>query len=362
MPYSKVRSDWKNFPDNTTPVTAEAIEQMEAGIEDAVAKAEEALARPAGEVTPDAIVAATTGADLDLGAATTIGGATPGAFTMDKVAGTVAFETDTPGEYLVFSGGVLSTSGGGGGGGGGFDEANVTNEWGHANVPHTNVAWPDTVGGIDAAFVTDAGSVLTGYDATAFGGKGGFKLSNDAFAADLGTNINLDTNPGWGAAYVVMEHWGINDVDADGTPRIILALQDAARSNVIRVMFMLHNTAGTKTYSWRVQIAGQSDIDIPISSLPGLDAADQHVTNATSITIVTKGASSFLSVNGAQVGSAFDLSGKVARWLDLNPHSGDGSGARGDGVYWSFGWTTSGHATSAAAQAWVADRLAAAVA
>lgn len=43
MPYNKVHEDWRNFPDVTTPVMAEDLEQMEQGIFDATAVAEAAV-------------------------------------------------------------------------------------------------------------------------------------------------------------------------------------------------------------------------------------------------------------------------------------------------------------------------------
>lgn len=203
----------------------------------------------------------------------------------------------------------------------------------------------------------------TGYDATAFGGKHGFVLQNDAFAADFTSVQSLDPGSGWGCAYVIMDDWGIDASDVDGQERNVLQVQDASRANVARVRLRLNNTGeldgSGKTYSWVIQVAGESDIVVSVGALSGLNGPSQVIESATSVAMHFKGASSYMAINGTQVGSMFDTTGLTARWLDLNPHGGDGP--RGYGDYWSWGWTISGM-TEAQTKAWVADRLAAAVA
>ena len=48
MAYTKFHEDWKNRPNFTTPITAEALEHIEAGIAAAAATADEALASGGG--------------------------------------------------------------------------------------------------------------------------------------------------------------------------------------------------------------------------------------------------------------------------------------------------------------------------
>lgn len=278
----------------------------------------------------------------------------------DADTGTVAFLLPS-GKYLIYTGARSD----GDGGGGSFSEADVTNEWGHANVPHTITNWTATkgtvVGGYGNDLATPNAWAATGYDPAAFGGTGGFTLQNDGLAAHLAAPVSLDPGDDWGAAYVVMDDWGIDASDIDGTNRIILALQNAARSFQVRVLWRLHNDGTTKTYSWVVQASGQSDLVVPVGALAGLNGPSQVVEAPTSIALHYKGSASYLAVNGTQMGATINLTGLSAEWLDINPHSGESALFRGYGTYWSWGWTTAGMPETDT-KAWVADRLAAAVA
>lgn len=267
--------------------------------------------------------------------------------------GDVVIHAGTKDFTFTYLAGVLQ--GGTSGSGPGFDEGDITNEWGHATVPHTTVGWPDTIGGVDATFATGISGASTGYDS----GADVFMLENDEMYANLGSAYELNPGVGYGCAYVVYDTFGMT-ATADGTQPTVLAMLDGSAAPLVTIRFLLNDDGVDKTYYWLIKVAGHTDVTVPVGALPGLNEDTYRVNTPTSIALVFKGASSYLSVNGAQVGSVLDLSGTSARYIDLNPYSGESGLVRGFGGVYSFGWSTSGFPTAAACEAWVADRLAAA--
>lgn len=246
--------------------------------------------------------------------------------------------------------------------GGVFDPADITNEWNRLTMPTTKMAsWAATAGSIPLTHSNSLNGASTGYNAGAFGGKGGFVLENDERYADLAADRSLDPGDGWGCAYVVIENFGPL-ATTDGADMAVLSLYPAGFGGgtaTVQVRFVMHDSGSVKTYSWVVRMAGEADMVVAAGTLPGLNASFQRVANPTSVALLLKGEASFLAVNGLQKGATLPLTGKSARIFDLRPDGPTGP-ERGIEAIWSAGWTTQGLPNSAAAQAWVADRLAAA--
>lgn len=101
MAYTKYHADWQDYPSTATPITAAALEQIEQGIVDAAADADQALADIAAFTAPAFIMAGTVPGDLDVGELVEGGVAVPIATTLNKVLITV--DREPRGANLVIS-------------------------------------------------------------------------------------------------------------------------------------------------------------------------------------------------------------------------------------------------------------------
>lgn len=90
MPYTKFHDEWKNKPDTSTPITAEALEHIEAGIAAATENAEDTDSVTAANITDATTVGRNVLKAADAGAARSAIGAGTGDGNSNLALGTTA--------------------------------------------------------------------------------------------------------------------------------------------------------------------------------------------------------------------------------------------------------------------------------
>lgn len=274
MPYTPSRSDWKNLPDRSTPVTAEFIEEWQAGIADAVAKAEEALANPGGGAsitgggttadtwatatayTAGRIIAVdgktyaaknahTSGATFagDLSAHWALVGVDPASaaqVTTDEDAGTVGIKTDNGTIVLT---GTYVPDGGGGGDGPWADK--LVGRW---TAPHSDLTLEPAVGAENLVGEADGGGAYRqeNHAGLTVGGVTGamWRGTTRSYVATLGTAVPLEATLGYTTFTVVLRNvsfdgsatsCNIGQIGSDTAGLLLIAVRDGANDLKIRV-------------------------------------------------------------------------------------------------------------------------------